>query len=227
MSGTSSSFFTKSIILLLLVILAFGGSTYAGKELGRKIMDLTKSNLDSRNLTVDSPGDADDNDNLFIDLTAGRDSFGFDGNSFGSNQFPREWADPAEDELQTVDDEAQVEINLLEPSEADESTGDEEGSDETSGTNDRDHGISFDLGSGNDEATYRIQVGTFTASENAESVWSSLIQAGYDASISTYTDNDKVMYRVQVGMYHDRAEADSDAEELRSMNFDAWVFQLN
>ncbi|MCX6645742.1 MAG: SPOR domain-containing protein [bacterium] len=236
MSGTSSSFLTKSIILIVLVIIAFGGSTYAGKELGRKIMDVTRSNLNSHNMTVDAPNQSDSGDNLFIDLADGRSSFGFDSDGFGSNQFPREWADPGEQDISTVNGEANVVINLLDPTEtgepaADGTTGDETSGSETPGGKPDGHENPFDLGSGTGaeagDATYRIQVGTFSDSANAESVWSSLIQAGYDASISTYTEADKVMYRVQVGMYHDRAEADQDAEELRSMNFDAWVYELN
>ncbi|MCK4719179.1 SPOR domain-containing protein, partial [bacterium] len=85
----------------------------------------------------------------------------------------------------------------------------------------------IDTGPGDEDVIYRIQVGTFSERENAENVWESLIQADYDASISTYTDSDRVMYRVQVGMYQDRLEADRDAEELRRMNFDAWVYQLS
>jgi hypothetical protein len=231
MSGTSSSFLTKSIILIVLVIIAFGGSTYAGKELGRKIMDVTRSNLNSHNMTVDSPSQPDSENNLFIDLADGRSSFGFDSDGFGNNQFPREWADPGEQDISTVNGEANVVINLLDPTGTDEPAPDETTGSETPADKIEGHENPFDLGSGTGaeagDVTYRIQVGTFSDSASAESVWSSLIQAGYDASISTYTEADKVMYRVQVGMYHGRTEADRDAEELRSMNFDAWVYELN
>ena len=225
MSGTSSSFLTKSIILLALVLLAFGGSTYAGKELGRKIMDVTRSNLDSRNLAVNSTEQVAEDNDFFINPTGGRDTFGFDGDGFGNNPFPREWADPAEEELETVSDDARVVINLLEPSADDTVDNGDNADTAVDGTDSS--GNLFELGSGADDATYRIQVGTFSASENAEIVWSSLIQAGFDASISTYTDDDQVMYRVQVGMYHSREEADQDAETLRRMNFDAWVYQMD
>jgi hypothetical protein len=236
MSGNSSSFLTKSIILIVLVIIAFGGSTFAGKELGRKIMDVTRSNLNSHNMTVEAPGQTEGGDNLFIDLADGRSSFGFDSNGSGANQFPREWADPVDQNISTVNGEANVVINLLDPTETgdiatDGTTGEDTSGSDATGEKPGGNDNPFDLGSGagteTGDATYRIQVGTFSDSANAESVWSSLIQAGYDASISTYTDADKVMYRVQVGVYHDRLEADKDAEELRSMNFDAWVYELN
>lgn len=220
MSGVSSSFLTKSIILLALVIVAFGGSTYFGKELGRKIMAVTKSNLETHSLKMESSNQGIGFDDVVLDID-GRGTFGFDSDNFGNNRFPREWADPEEGEFETVSEEPSVVINLLDPPSRNidnvDTQRDEHPEEDT------------ETGSGDEDGDviYRIQVGTFSERENAENVWESLIQADYDASISTYTDTDRVMYRVQVGMYQDREEADRDAEELRSMNFDAWVYQLS
>lgn len=223
MSGVSSSFLTKSIILLALVIVAFGGSTYFGKELGRKIMDVTRSNLETHSLMLESSNQGIGIDDVVLDID-GRDTFGFDSDNFGNNRFPREWADPEEGEFEAVSEEPSVVINLLDPPSHNIDNG---------GTQDPQPEerpiVVTDTGSSDEDGDviYRIQVGTFSERENAENVWESLIQADYDASISTYTDSDKVMYRVQVGMYQDRLEADRHAEELRSMNFDAWVYQLS
>ncbi len=223
MSGVSSSFLTKSIILLALVIVAFGGSTYFGKELGRKIMDVTRSNLETHSLMLESSNQGIGIDDVVLDID-GRDTFGFDSDNFGNNRFPREWADPEEGEFETVSEEPGVVINLLDPPSHNIDNG---------GTQDPQHEerpiVVTDTGTDEEDGDviYRIQVGTFSERENAENVWESLIQADYDASISTYTDSDRVMYRVQVGMYQDRLEADRHAEELRSMNFDAWVYQLS
>lgn len=223
MSGVSSSFLTKSIILLALVIVAFGGSTYIGKELGRKIMAVTRSNLETHSLIMESSNQGIGIDDVVVDI-GGRGTFGFDSDNFGNNRFPREWADPEEEEFETVSEEPSVVINLLDPPRnnidnvetQDPQTEERPNEDSDTGSVDEDGDV-----------IYRIQVGTFSERENAENVWESLIQADYDASISTYTDSDKVMYRVQVGMYENREEADRDAEELRSMNFDAWVYQLS
>ncbi len=229
MSTTHSSYLMKSVLLLALVFLMTGASMYFGKTLGRNIMALTRSNIEERFEGQDpiaSEGDGD----FMLDVVSGRTSLGYDESEFGSNPFPREWADPPEEELEGESEEPVVEINILdEPVDgaAEEGEGDEdEGEGGTAVETEEDTGSRrnlFDLGSAQ---VFRIQVGTFSERDNAENVWNRLTQAGYDASISTYEDDDTVRYRVQVGNFGGREAADEVAEELRSMNFDAWVFQI-
>ena len=234
MSGTSSSFLTKSIILLALVLICMGTSMYFGKELGEDIMAFARDNIGENNVGVNADNDGGSS-GFMLDPANERTSFGFDSDQFGTNQFQREWADPDEDELPASSDEPNVEITvlgsdlLLDDSVDDGS--DDQGADDSTDDPDKpavddeesEQRIDFSLG---DSSTFRIQVGTFSERENAENVWHDLTTAGYDASISTYPDGDLVRYRVQVGTYHVRDEADSVAEEIRRMGFDAWVFEL-
>jgi len=232
MSGTSSTFLTKSIILLALVLICMGTSMYFGKELGEDIMAFARDNIGEDNIGISS-----DNPNSGTGFTLNpsleRDSFGFDSDQFGSNQFQREWADPEEDDLDTTSDEPNVEITVLgsdlllgdDQVEDPDPVGDEATADDSEkpANEEPEHSIDFSLG---DDSTFRIQVGTYSERENAENVWNDLTTAGYDASISTYPDGETIRYRVQVGTYHVRDEADMEAEEIRSMGFDAWVFEL-
>jgi len=228
MSGTTGGFLTKSIILLGLVLISMGGSMYLGKGLGRNIMALTRSNIETRFPQAGTSESADDG-GYVLDMVSGRTSFGYDSDEFGANPFPREWADPTEEEFTETSEEATVDITVLDEDGEEATANAEEGGEATEetaeevGSQSSDRSRIFNLGV---EAAYRIQVGTFSERANAESVWSSLTQAGYDASVSTYNDGDQVRYRVAVGMYKSREEADRVAEELRSMNFDAWVYQV-
>jgi len=234
MTGASSAFLTRSIILLALVLISMGTSMYFGRELGRDIMSLTKSNIEERFPDAGTSGTGED-DGFVLDLVSGRSSFDYDSESFGQNQFQREWADPEEEEFPTSADDPSVEISIIpvpENSEdqhpVNELADNREGESIEPGTNpmleNRTRG-NIDWGLG-DETTFRIQVGTYSERENAENVWHDLTTAGYDASFSTYTENDTVRYRVQVGTYHSRDEALVVADRIRSMGFDAWVFEL-
>ncbi len=230
MTATYSGFLTKSIIFMALVIMAMAASLYFGKSLGKNIMALTRSNLEERGQgqSSDTP---DSNDEFVIDVVSGRTGYGYTADGFGSNPFPRDWADPSEDELAGVGDDALVELEIL------------EGQDGESGETETRTNL-FDLGSGEEnqvggieepaptiepegDLTFRIQVGTFEERANAENVWSRLTQAGFDARISTYREDDLLRYRVQVGDYTSQSVADAVAEELRSMNFAAWVFPVD
>jgi hypothetical protein len=225
MSGTTGGFLTKSIILLGLVLISMGGSMYLGKGLGRNIMAMTRSNLETHFPQAGSSESADDG-GYVLDVVSGRTSFGYDSEEFGANQFPREWADPTEEEFAETGEEANVEITVLDEGGEEAAANAEEGGEESAAESDSrssDRSRIFDLGV---EAAYRIQIGIYSERANAESVWSDLTQAGYDASVSTYNDGDQVRYRVAVGMYKSREEADRVAEELRSMNFDAYVYQV-
>ena len=230
MSGSSSGFLTKSIILLGLVLLCMGTSMYFGKQLGRNIMQLTRTNIE-RNFPEYNSSEASDESDFVVDVASGRASFGYNPDEFGANQFPREWADPGEEEFEDVSEDPSVDIAILDDTEAgesatsDESAADSGATEESGEAAEQSRGDSHIFGLGGD-SVFRIQVGTYGERENAENVWNSLTTAGYDASVSTYTDEDKVRYRVTVGTYHGREEADAIAEQLRSMNFDAWVYRV-
>jgi len=234
MSGTPSSFLTKSIVLLSLVLIFMGGSMYLGKELGRNIMALTKSNIEGRLPGGDSAAGGE-GEGLAIDLLGGRSSFGFNESTYTPDQFPHNWADPSESDLSVTSEEPAVEIAILDENGATEegAEGSEAGVEGDSGeASDSQAGdetptrkpIDFGLG---DTTTFRIQVGTFSDRANAENLWKDLNKAGFDASISTFKDGDVTKYRVTVGTYHTREEADKVAEQIRTMGFDAWVQQLS
>ena len=231
MSGSQGGFLTKSIILLSLVLVSMGKSMYFGKQLGRNIMQLTRTNIERNFPDVDSSETSDDSD-FVVDIASGRTSFGYESDEFGTNRFPRDWADPTEEDFEDVSEDPTVDVTILDETEEDISeatdTSDveidgEESEEEPAIVPSIDDGI-FGLG---DDSTFRIQVGTFSERENAENVWNSLTTAGYNASVSTYTDEDTIRYRVTVGTYHSREEADGVAEELRRMNFDAWVYEVS
>jgi len=231
MSGSQGGFLTKSIILLALVLVSMGTSMYFGKQLGRNIMQLTRTNIERNFPDVDSSETSDDSD-FVVDIASGRTSFGYESDEFGTNRFPRDWADPTEEDFEDVSEDPTVDVTILDETEEDISeatdTSDveidgEESEEEPDIVPSIEDGI-FGLG---DDSTFRIQVGTFSERENAENVWNSLTTAGYNASVSTYTDEDTIRYRVTVGTYHSREEADGVAEELRRMNFDAWVYEVS
>jgi hypothetical protein len=231
MSGSQGGFLTKSIILLALVLVSMGTSMYFGKQLGRNIMQLTRSNIERNFPQIDSSDTSDDSD-FVVDIAGGRTSFGYEEDEFGTNQFPRDWADPTDEDFEDVSEDPTVDITILDDTEEDVSeatdtseqdTAEEQVEEEPDTAISPDRGI-FGLG---DDSTFRIQVGTFSERENAENVWNSLTTAGYNASVSTFTDSDEIRYRVTVGTYHSREEADGVAEELRRMNFDAWVYEVN
>jgi cell division protein FtsN len=230
MSSNYSGFLTKSIVFLALVMIAMGTSLYMGKSLGRNIMDLTRQNIDQR-FGGETPTASDENNEYVLGEVGGRSGFGYSPDEFGGNQFPREWADPDESQITTAGtEEPAVELEVLDtpsengeetPAETDEaeSTGDAEATEKPASQ------TVFDLT--DTEIIFRIQVGTFEQRENAENVWRRLTQAGFDARISTYTENDATKYRVQVGDYPSQEVANQVAEELRSMNFNAWVFPVD
>ena len=232
MTATYSGFLTKSIIFMALVILAMAASLYFGKTLGKNIMALTRSNLEER-FQGQSPAESDASDEFVIDVMSGRTGFGYTSDEFGSNPLPRDWADPSEEELAIVGDEAVVEIEVLEgqeeePEESTETSSEVPAEDVEPEPEEEEpetrHNL-FDLGSG--ELVFRVQVGTFEERANAENVWARLTQAGFDARISTYREDDVLRYRVQVGDFPSQEIADAVAEELRSMNFGAWVFPVD
>jgi len=224
MSENSGAFLTKSIILLAVFLVCIGTSMWLGKELGRRIMDTTRSNIEEK---YPDSVTADNGDEYVLDMVGGRSSFGYDSGEFGENRFQAEWADPASEELASGEEAPTVTVTPLDP---DEVTGDTEGGDgETAGSADSGDGSDsgdsvFDLG---DSTTYRIQVGTYAEKDNAEGVWKDLTQAGYNSSISTFRDeNDATKYRVTVGIYHTLEEANRVADELRSMGFSGWVQEI-
>ena len=226
MSTSSGRFLTKSIILIAIVLISMSASLFLGKQLGAKIMDMTRSNID-QNFPDSGSGSSMDED-VVLDLVSGRGSFDYNQSEFGNNPFPQEWADPDEEEFEDGTDGPIVEIELV------------ESQDDRASANDGGE-FDFSLGAGHEETetppeirneevtesgtTYRIQVGTFSESENANNTWSSLNQAGFDASISTFTDDGVIYYRVQVGRFSTRAEADEVAEQLSTLNFDGWVYE--
>jgi len=205
---------------------------YLGKELGRNIMALTRSNIEGRFPELNTTGSEGDGE-FVLEMAGGRSSFDYDSEEFGTNPFPREWADPEEEEFSDVSEDPSVDITVLDDEEEEaldlegggdgaeaEAAGSEEPESNEGTGEERDRTNIFNLGN-----SYRIQVGTFTVRENAESVWESLTTAGFNASVSTFTDEDEVRYRVTVGSFGTRQEADDVAEQLRSMNFDAWVYE--
>ncbi|MFH1675831.1 MAG: SPOR domain-containing protein [bacterium] len=224
----SSGFLMKSIILLGLLLLSLGASLFLGKELGRNIMDLTRSHIQEKVGEVAAAGVKEDN--YMLDVVGTRSDFGYNPDEFGANQFNRGWADPHEDNFSTVSDEPEVAITLLPENTGEEGSATETGTDGTEKSTgeekpatEKNNETIFEFGS---PVTYRIQVGSFSDRTNAESIWRRLTQAGFDASVSVENDGDNVQYRVIVGVYTSREQADKDAERLRAMNFDAWVYQL-
>ncbi|HDS29498.1 MAG TPA: SPOR domain-containing protein, partial [Firmicutes bacterium] len=139
-----------------------------------------------------------------------------------------QWADPGEEELAMVEgEEATVEMEVLDTPQSSDTPVDEslsvETSEETTTSPPTERPTAEPPQT---DVIFRIQVGTFDQRENAENVWRRLTQAGFDARISTYTENEQVRYRVQVGDFQTQDAANRVAEELRGMNFSAWVFPV-
>jgi hypothetical protein len=226
MSDTSSGFLTKSVIVLSLFLVSMGVSLYIGKMLGRNIMSLTRSNIEER-FPSEETGAGTGGTGSSTEVA--RSEFGFDEANFAPEEPPL-WANPPENEFSVVSEEPSVNIAVLpEGGESALDGADGEQKPDTASTDGGEakpdsntDGNIFNL---TDSGVFHIQVGTFEVEGNAESVWRRLTQAGYDAHISALSDSDGQRYKVFVGSYKTREEADSVAEQLRAMNFNAWVYQ--
>lgn len=227
MVNTSGAFLTKSVILLSLLIISMGTSLVLGKAMGKSIMALTRSNIQEK--VEKSKGGSNNSSDLMIGMGE-RSSFGFNSENFGTDRL-KIWADPQVEQFSSVTDEPSVRVDILEDSSGEENgSGQVDGSQETSqeiqNTTEEEKkqndGSIFSLSG---KSTFRIQVGTFRDEINAESVWKRLTQAGYDAHVSALNDANGTRYKVYVGAYKNREEADKVAEQLRSLNFDAWVYE--
>ena len=225
MFNSSSGFLARSVIVLSLLLIAMGVSLFLGKALGRSIMDLTKSNIE-KHFPNGENGQPGQTGGAVADAGS-RSDFGFDANSFAPDQTSRDFANPDENQFSTVNDEPNVTVEDLsnQPAEAGQNStgqGQDVGS-ENGGKpkNDNEAGI-FDLSG---STIYQIQVGSYDSEANAESVWRRLIEAEYDAHVSSSTDTAGTKYKVYVGPFKSREEADKVAERLRSMNFSAWVVE--
>jgi cell division septation protein DedD len=233
MSTTSNGFLTKSVIVLALFLVSMGVSLFLGKMLGRNIMTMAKSNIQSRFSGNGDKNGSGDQGALANSLGGSRSDFGFNSGEFAPDEAPRSTGPGEKMNFSTVAPEPDVDIILLnekpEDATADaEKPADGSGDtatkpDETKKTEEKNpDGSIFKL---SDKKTFHIQVGTFSTEENAQSVWKRLTQAGYDAHMTSFNDATGDHFKVTVGTYHKREEADTTAEALRKMNFDAWVFE--
>jgi hypothetical protein len=224
MSNSSSGFLSKSIFVLILFLVSMGVSLFIGKMLGRNIMSLTRSNIEEK--YPDQNGEGVDQGTPGGSSELARSDFGFDESSFAPDEAPL-WANPDSEQFTTVSDEPLVDLTVMsdDPDATDTAEGEEANPDETDGQSGEKPKESGDIFSLSDASIYRIQVGTFEVEDNASSVWRRLTQAGYDAHISSFTDADGQRFKVFVGSFGTREEADSIAEQLRAMNFNAWVYQ--
>jgi hypothetical protein len=234
MSNTSNGFLSKSVIVLALFLVSMGVSLFLGKMLGRNIMTLAKSNIQARFPgNGDKNGSGDQNGALANSLGGSRSDFGFNSNEFAPEEAPRSTGTGEKMNFSTVAPEPDVDIILLNEKPVDASADEEKpaaGSDDSASKPDeakkpeetKPDGSIFKL---SDKKLFHIQVGTFSSSENSESVWKRLTQAGYDAHITSFKDAAGDHFKVTVGSYHKREDADKTAEELRKMNFDAWVYE--
>jgi cell division protein FtsN len=227
MTNSPGGLLTKSIVVLSLFLVSMGVSLLMGRAMGRSIMALTRSNIQQH-----FPGDngkSGGDSNAVAQGGGTRTPFGFDAGNFAPDQVPRSWADPQAQNFSTVSDEPVVGVTVLPDQSEQPATGDTAAQKpaDSSGTQEKpkdqnsDQSI-FQLSNG---TIFRIQVGTFQDEANAQSVWKRLTQAGYEAHIAAVSDADGKRFKVNVGLYATHDEADKVAEKLRSMNFDAWVYQ--
>jgi hypothetical protein len=233
MAKTSGGFLTRSIFILGLFVVSMGASLVFGKVVGRSIMSLAKTNIQERFPDNNSGDNAGGND-LAAGALGDRSGFGFDPENANQDQFQPAWADPADDSFSTVSEEPDVSIEVLsdqpadgeKPPSSDETNGEGDGSKpQDTAEKPKETGQNGEIFNLTNSPAFHIQVGTFGSEANAESVWRRLTQAGYDAHISAFTDADGTKYKVHVGSYRNREDADKVAEDLRSMNFDAWVYE--
>jgi len=228
MSENSGTFLTKSIILLAVFLVCIGTSMWLGKELGRRIMDTTRTNIENRFPDTDL-ADTDDNSDYMLNPGAERSSFGYDSGSYGPARVPDDWADPPVDDLAPGETGPSVIVTPIGPDDPQfpEADGPLASGEPLPGDNtveDRETRNLFNLGDG---TTYRIQVGIYDDKENAEGVWRDLTRAGYNASISSFYDENEIQkYRVTVGFYHTLDEASSVADDIRSLGFNGWVQEM-
>ena len=194
-------------------------------------MTLARSNIQKR--FPDGDKKEGQGGNLSNSLSGSRSAFGFNAGEFAPEEAPRSWAEPEHLHYSTVNPEPEVDITLL-PDKPKNSEAATVESDTAAGDSSKKPDDSKKSeGSGSDGSifklsnttVFRIQVGTFSSAENAESVWRRLTQAGYDAHMTSFKDADGDRFKVYVGAYHNREDADKVAENLRSMNFDAWVYE--
>ena len=231
MANTSSGFLTKSVIVLSLFLVSMGVSLFLGKAMGKSIMTLARSNIEKRFPSGDK--NEGQGGNLSNGPGGSRSAFGFNSGEFAPDEAPRSWAEPERLHFSTVNPEPEVDITLLPDKPKDSETTAGETDSVTGDSSKKPDDGKKSEGSGSDGSifklsnttVYRIQVGTFSSSENAESVWRRLTQAGYDAHMTSFKDADGDRFKVYVGAYHNREDADKVAENLRSMNFDAWVYE--
>jgi cell division septation protein DedD len=73
------------------------------------------------------------------------------------------------------------------------------------------------------KAQFRVQAGSFVASENAIALADALRRRGYDTSTHAERDGDKTVYKVQVGAYRNRTAANKAAQDLQSSGYPASV----
>jgi cell division protein FtsN len=73
------------------------------------------------------------------------------------------------------------------------------------------------------KAQFRVQAGSFVASENAKALADALRRRGYDTSTHAERDGDKTVYKVQVGAYRNRTAANKAAQDLQSSGYPASV----
>jgi len=232
MATTSSGFLSKSIIVLSILLVSMGVSLFLGKMMGRSIMSLTRTNIEQH---FPDSGNSGDNGSqaTMVGALGDRSDFGFNPEQFSPEQAPGEWANPEQGQFSTLSDEPVVDIAVL-PDQGEQTppateTGEQKPADSTG--EEAKPAKPAEPGSGQSifdlsgTTIFRISVGTFQNEANAESVWRRLTQAGFEAHISAFRDADGDKFKVYVGTYHTREEADKVAEQLRSMNFDAWVYQ--
>jgi cell division protein FtsN len=231
MANQSSGFLTKSVIVLSLFLISMGVSLLLGKMMGRNIMAMAKSNIEQHFPDKDGKGGQDGN--LSNAFGGQRSDFGFNPGEFAPMEAPRSSSEGEKMSFSTVQPEPDVDITLLPdkpedsgaPSEDPTATGEDTASNPEDASKPKPSDGGKDIFKLSDSTLFRIQVGTFSSTENAESVWRRLTQAGYDAHMSSFKDANGEHFKVYVGAYHKREDADKVAEKLRAMNFDAWVYQ--
>lgn len=70
---------------------------------------------------------------------------------------------------------------------------------------------------------FRVQAGSFVASENAKALADALRRRGYVTSTRAERDGDRTVYKVQVGAYRTKSAADKAAQDLQSSGYPASV----
>lgn len=76
-------------------------------------------------------------------------------------------------------------------------------------------------------AQFRVQAGSFIASENAKALAAVLKKEGYDTSTHAERDGNRTVYKVQVGAYRTRSAAEKAVNELLSSGYPASISPIS